>query len=182
MNWLKVMRRVLDLALIASTGTLLAVAIMGRGVPAMGWTTLIVRGPSMAPAIPVGAVLLAEPVDDRQLRTGDVVAVQVDPEHSIFTHRIAGIVVRDDGLWIQTKGDANATPDPVLTPATAVLGRVKFLVPVLGYLMALLSTLSGMIAVSGVLASLVVGRWLLATFETEAEPRPSARPVHAASR
>ena len=37
---------------------------------------------------------------------------------AIFTHRIVRIAERAGAIWIETKGDANATADPSLTPAT----------------------------------------------------------------
>ena len=50
-----------------------------------------------------------------------------------------------DGRWIETQGDANAAPDPSLTPATPVIGRVGVAVPYAGYLLTLLSSLPGLV-------------------------------------
>ncbi len=61
-----------------------------------------------------------ERVDPTDLAVGDVVSMKIGPEHAVFTHRIIRIVERDDGLWIETKGDANTTADPAITP---IVGR-----------------------------------------------------------
>lgn len=166
-KWPSLARRIFELALLGCLVALLAAAVLGRLIPVTGRTTLIVTGPSMEPAVPMGAVEVAQPVNVADLRIGDVVAVRTGPRQAIFTHRIESVVVRDGQVWLQTKGDANATPEPVLVPATAVVGRVSVVVPGLGYLLALLSTVTGVIAVSATFGALVVARSLVATFETE---------------
>jgi hypothetical protein len=79
----------------------------------------------------------------------------------VFTHRITRIVERDDGTWIETKGDANAYADPSITPIGAVIGRVGVAIPYAGYGIALLSSVQGVVMVlSTGLLLIVLGWWI----------------------
>ena len=96
-----------------------------------GRQTLIIAGGSMEPALPIGAAVVVEPVPATALAVGDVVSLRTGTElKSIFTHRITRFVARADGLWVETKGDANASVDPSITPASQVIGRVDARDPV----------------------------------------------------
>ena len=161
------LRRALDFALVALIALALAGVFFGRILPMLGPTTLVVRGPSMTPSIPVGALVVANPVDPAALAVGDVVSIRVGPEQAVFTHRISRVVLHQGEIWIETKGDANAEPDPAIIPASAVIGRVSAAVPLLGYLVALLSTLSGALLLVGVAGALLMGAWILESFELD---------------
>ena len=162
------LRRVVDAALVALIALALIGVFFARMLPMLGPTTLVMRGPSMAPAIPAGAVVVAAPVDPAALRVGDVVSIKVGPQRAIFTHRVVRVVPRQGETWIETKGDANANPDPAIVPASSVIGRVDLAMPVVGYLIVLLSSLSGVLLLVGLAATLWVGAWLLETIELDA--------------
>jgi signal peptidase I len=142
-----VLRRLLDGLLLALVAVSLGVIVLGRVVPLLGHPTLVVAGPSMEPTIPIGAAVVLDPVPASSLAVGDVVSLRSGVERAIFTHRIIRLADHDGGLWIETQGDANATPDPSLTPASAVLGRVALSVPYAGYLLTLYGTVSGVLFV-----------------------------------
>jgi signal peptidase len=165
----RMLRRVLDLALVLLIVAALTGVFFGRILPMLGPTTLVVRGPSMAPTIPIGALVVTTPVEAAALAVGDVVSIRVGPEQAVFTHRIVRVVPRQGEIWIETKGDANDTPDPAITPASSVIGRVSAAVPLLGYLVALLSTLSGALLLVGVAGVLLMGAWVLESFELDVE-------------
>ncbi len=76
-----------------------------------------------------------------------MVSLRSGSQQAIFTHRIVRVAIQDGQVWIETKGDANATADPSLTPATAVIGRVSVALPGMGYAITLLSSISGVIFV-----------------------------------
>ena len=161
-------RRLLDVLLLALILAVLAVVVLSRVAPAVtGGETFVVAGASMEPAIPLGSAVVAVPVDPSSLATGDVVSVRVGPEQAVFTHRIARLVPRDDGLWIATKGDGNADPDPSIIPASAVIGRVELAIPFAGYAVTLLGTAQGILFVVMLAASLLAGAWLLETLEDD---------------
>jgi len=163
-TWL---RRLIDVALATLIVVVLVAVALGKLVPLTGGRSIIIGGSSMEPAIHLGSTVVVFPVDPSELRVGDVVSIQVDQARATFTHRIVTIVDRPDGRWIRTKGDANPDPDPTLVPATTVIGRVELAVPLIGYLLVLLSTLLGVLFVVGLGATLLAIAWLLETQEVE---------------
>ncbi len=148
------------------------VVVLGRIVPLTGRTTLVVAGTSMGPALQVGTAIIVEPVDPAELAVGDVVSVRSGPAKAIFTHRIVRLVQREGSLWLETKGDANPSPDPSILPASDVLGRVEVSIPYAGYLLALTSSLSGMVLVVAVGLLLLTLGWILNP-ERPADLRPA---------
>ncbi len=142
-----VLRRLLDGLLLALVVVSLGILVLGRVLPLTGHPTLVVAGPSMEPAIPLGAAVVLDQVAPADLAVGDVVSLRSGADRAIFTHRIIRLAERDGGLWLETQGDANATPDPSLTPATAVIGRVAVGIPLAGYLLTLYSAPVGILFV-----------------------------------
>ncbi|WP_243742517.1 signal peptidase I [Actinorugispora endophytica] len=108
-----------------------------------GAQALIVLSGSMEPSIPVGAVVVAGPVDPAEVEVRDVITFthgdpaeteMFDPETSpLVTHRVIGIEETEDGALFHTKGDANTVPDEPPVPAADVRGRVWYHIPYFGY-------------------------------------------------
>jgi signal peptidase I len=142
-----VTRRLLDALLLALVVVSLGVVVLGRVVPFLGHPTFVVAGPSMGTSIPMGAAVVLEQVPSASLAVGDVVSLRSGAGRAVFTHRVIRLAERDGGSWLETQGDANATPDPSLTPATAVIGRVAVSIPLAGYLLTLYSVPSGILFV-----------------------------------
>ena len=140
-------RRALDALLLGATGAVTLIGGLTLLAAALGGTTLIIAGGSMEPAIPRGAYTLAVPTAFGDLRLGDVVTVREGTKAPV-THRILrfALLPSTDGLirHAELKGDANAAPDPVLVPETAILGRVELSLPVVGYLAAILASPLGL--------------------------------------
>ena len=164
-----VIRRIVDATLIGLIVVVLFGLILGKIVPLTGRQTIIIGGGSMAPAIGLGSAIVVAPVRATDLAKGDVVSLQVGADRATFTHRIIDIVARPDGIWIRTKGDANAEPDPTLVPASSIIGRVEMSVPFAGYLMALLSLPVGVLFLLGLAATLLAIAWLLESLESDTE-------------
>jgi len=162
-------RRIVDLALIGIIVVVLFGLMLGKIVPLTGHQTIIIGGGSMQPAIGLGSAIVIGQIRPDDLVVGDVVSLQIGADRATFTHRITTIVQRSDGIWVRTKGDANADPDPTLVPATAILGRVEWAIPYAGYLMALLSAPVGVIFVLGLAAALLAIAWLLESVESDTE-------------
>lgn len=179
----RAIRWILDGALVGLILVAFSGAVLGRLIPLTGRETLIIGGASMEPEIHLGAAVVIEPVTADQLAVGDIVSLRSgEGLKSIFTHRITRIVSRSDGIWIETKGDANRIIDASITPARDVMGRVVLNVPFGGYLLKLLSVPSGvalMVCLAGVL---LTGTWLVETAELERRrwPRPATAPATAA--
>ena len=91
-----------------------------------GWRPYIIQSGSMEPRIKVGDVVLSSPEKDPQKLLGHVTTFN-DPGRpgKIKTHRI--IKINDDGT-LQSKGDANQTPDSVAVPLDQVRGIGRLLV------------------------------------------------------
>jgi signal peptidase len=164
-----VLRRIVDLALIGLIIVVLFGLFLGKLVPLTGHQTIIIGGSSMEPAIHLGSAIVIGPVAPEDLAEGDMVSLQVGPNRTTFTHRIVAVVPRPDGVWVRTKGDANADPDPTLVPATSIVGRVEWSVPWAGYLLALLSLPVGVIFALGLAATLFAIAWLLESLESDAD-------------
>jgi signal peptidase I len=187
-------RRIADGLAIAVVVVALGAVVLARAVPALGHPVYVVAGPSMAPAIEMGAAVVLESVRPEALRVGDVVSLKSGPEQAIFTHRIVRLAPHDGTIWIETRGDGNPAPDPSLTPATAVIGRVTATIPYAGYVIALLSVPSGVVFVIAVGLLLLTLGWWFEGLELDrrrlrrtlaggvaAPPPPAARTTAAAS-
>ncbi len=115
-----------------------------------GLTPLILRSGSMAPAIQTGALAIAKTVPASEIAVGDVVSAENLLGTSI-THRVVQVQHTAGGsTQLVLKGDANNQADPspyVVSEAKLVL----FHVPVLGYVVAWLSSTVA-IFLGGVLA------------------------------
>jgi signal peptidase I len=175
-------RRMLDVLLGALILLVLGIIVLARVIPAVtGGSTFVVGGSSMEPAISLGAVVVAIPVATDRLAPGDIVSVRVGEKQALFTHRIVRLVDREDGLWLETKGDANDDPDPAIIPATSVVGRVAVVIPQAGYAVRLLGTAQGILFLLALGAFMVAAGWLLESFEIDqaAARRRAARAIAA---
>lgn len=158
---LAIARRGADGLAIALIAVAMGGVVLARVLPALDHPVFVVAGPSMAPAIDMGSAIVLETVGPSDLTVGDVVSLRSGPQRAIFTHRVVRVVDRDGQFWIETKGDANRLPDPSITPASAVIGRVTAAIPFAGYLIALLSVPVGIVLVIALgLLLLTLGWWL----------------------
>lgn len=154
LRWLQ---RTATLALVAA-----AAAVAGVALPALfGYRSLLVVNGSMGRAVPVGSVAVVEGIGVEAVRVGDVVTVGRPGASLPVTHRVVGIE-RDRLGWILfTKGDANASADPEPFRATSGrVDRVRWVVPLVGYLIAGARTPAGVSVLLGLpLAGLACEGW-----------------------
>jgi signal peptidase I len=155
-----IVRRGLDLALAALVAAVLLVGLTAYLASAVGGRALAIRSGSMAPAIGVGALAVAIPQDPATLQVGDVVTVKLTGG-TILTHRIQAVVQQDDRRMFRLRGDANPAPDPVLVTQDQLLGRIVISVPLLGFLLALMSMPIGVLALLSIGATLLAAGWLV---------------------
>ena len=99
-----------------------------------------VEGTSMLPTLKTGELVFLAPADPKTLKKGDIIAVRVPAQQRAtyslpanVVHRIVRIEHISTGLLFITKGDNNTGNDVFTTPAGNVTGRLKFVVPALGY-------------------------------------------------
>jgi signal peptidase len=90
---------------------------------------------SMEPAIPLGAVVMFRPVDATEIQEGDVITFR-SPEGPglVVTHRVIRVSQQSGMHYFQTKGDANPEADLEPISEKAILGKVMFYIPYIGYL------------------------------------------------
>jgi len=164
---IRVLADLVDILVIAVIAIALGGVVLGRVLPALGHPVFVVGGPSMSPVMGLGDAIVLEQVEPARLAVGDVVSLRTGPARAVYTHRIIRIAERDGQIWIETKGDANELADPSISPASAVIGRVSGVVPVVGYLLALLSVPVGVVFVLATGALLIALGWCLDGIEAD---------------
>jgi len=129
--------RVVAPAVLAVAGALSVAAVGALAVVLLGYRPVVVRSPSMAPALRVGDVALLETVPASALRPGDVVTLD-DGRGDTLTHRVRAVRpgLEGRGVELETRGDANDTSERWWRPSDAPVGRVVGSVPRVGRLVA----------------------------------------------
>jgi len=117
-----------------------------------GYRLYAVRSGSMAPTFPTGALVVAAPLDGPAV-PGDVVVFRSGGA-GLTTHRVMTV----SGDLLETKGDANETPDVGAVPQSAVIGRVVASTPRLGYVVVFLQQPPGVASVMTMLFCLMLLR------------------------
>ena len=98
--------------------------------------TFIVLSGSMVPITMPGDMIIVNTINPDDLKVGDIIAFQ-DPDgrpNTIVTHRIVSIDDSSESRIFQTKGEANGAPDVFSVPKSNVIGRLVFVLPLVGYL------------------------------------------------
>jgi signal peptidase len=143
------MRRIRNLlrlfvALVVAVPVLFLAALGARFA---GYSTQVIATGSMSPVASRGSVVLMRPLADDRVRVGDVVLIPRPPHDgrpvAPIMHRVVSIRRTDGTTTVETKGDANRTPDPdpfvirqhTMTPVV--------IVPYLGFLFSALRTPQG---------------------------------------
>ena len=138
-------RRLLSLtANVMLTGTVLVVVgtLAASLAPRLlGYSSVIVYGGSMAHSVPVGGIAVTKEVTTEDVGVGDVIvfyppttSTNPSPKPSPLMHRVISIREENGQRLFQTKGDANATPDPWEIGIEGRGSRVVYTVPYVGYL------------------------------------------------
>ena len=135
--------------------TTLAVVVAAGTVLTLAWfnvhhqQVLIVTSGSMAPAFNAGDAVTVEPPEPSKLAVGDVVTFRTSAGDKTTTHRIVALKPQPEGLFLQTKGDANKTPDPNLISAKNVTGVMTGEIPQMGFWLAFYQSRTGKLVVLG---------------------------------
>lgn len=120
-----------------------------------GINLMIVKSPSMEPAIMNGDLIIVNSVSPEEIKgesvpgasDGDIISF-FDPEGSgttVLTHRCVEAINEGGQLYFKTRGDANNTEDPTLVPAENIIGRFSTRIPVAGDIAMWLQTTPGLI-------------------------------------
>ena len=123
-------------------------AVNPEEVPGIaGYKPMMVLTESMEDYILAGDIIIAKEIDPTTLKVGDVVTF-FDPTGngtSTVTHRIIDVVNDETGLWFQTQGDNNNTPDRELVESAAVIGIYVFRIPYVAHIALFMQTIPGLI-------------------------------------
>ena len=117
-------------------------AILLWGFRLFGFEVLVVQSGSMEPAYHVGSLVYVKPVDTQKLETGDVITFELGGGVR-GTHRIIEVLEEDGERSFRTKGDNNDHPDANPIRPEAIVGKVRFTIPLLGFLVAFIQQPAG---------------------------------------
>jgi signal peptidase len=182
MKALKHIGKILSIAIYAVCGVALLVFL----VPATGFQAKSVATGSMRPAIPPGSLVIIHRVSHKQLNVGDVITYQKSPGSTVtITHRVIAKITKRGVPYLVTKGDANPVADTPI-PGGAVVGKVVWHAPAIGWLSAGVKTPIGLILIIVVPGILIIvdefGRLRRALAKNKLRPtipsfEPSAGPI-----
>jgi signal peptidase I len=176
--FLAILRRGAGLVLALELVSLVALMALTQVAPRLGYSVYVVRGASMAPAIPLGALAVDQPGTPAHIVIGDVVSIRA-ANGVLYTHRVIEVTSSIDGLLFRTQGDANPAADPSPVPETAITGRVLFHLPVAGYVVAFLGMPAGLMSILAAIAATLLMVWLLEDLESATRRRHGDQPAAA---
>lgn len=133
----------------------LVLAILIWGLRLLGMEAYIVQSGSMEPALKVGAMVYVGKADPAGLEPGDIITFSLAGD-TLVTHRIESAFTENNTRFFRTKGDANELSDSSPVPAENVVGKVRFSVPGLGYLVSYIQQPPGTYAAFAAVASLLL--------------------------
>jgi signal peptidase len=142
------------------TSTILIIAFIIIGgltyfAPRFGWRVDTVLSGSMEPTLKVGGIVITRPVPFDDIKEGDIITYLAPSDNKLTSHRVNSI----SGsflLGFATKGDANEQPDPYLVPMEAVVGKVVFTLPYIGYVTNFIKTPAGFLVLLGIPGIIVI--------------------------
>jgi signal peptidase I len=164
-------QRGLGIAWLIMVVLLVGLIVFTQVLPMLGQTLYVIRGRSMEPAIPIGAMVAVSAVNQGDLRVGDIITLRHNASQ-ILTHRIVGLDSADGRFHVRTQGDANQSADLGDHAATDVVGRVEWHLPLAGFVLAFLSAPAGMVAVIAFLGAFLLATWLLEDLRWGRTKRP----------
>jgi signal peptidase I len=131
-------RTLIGLQLAAALALLALVLLLlaGTAPSVLGYESFVVYSGSMEPAIMTGDIAVVGPVKAGELKVGDVITFRTAANPDVVvTHRLVQLETDPGGhLMFQNKGDANDIVDQVQVEQGALLGRVVYSLPRLGYM------------------------------------------------
>jgi signal peptidase len=138
-----------------------------------GFNFITVYGNSMSPTIPQGALMITHTVAPSEIAIDDIIAFR-PPGGATTTvaHRVVEVNPAENTVLFITKGDAVEDNDSYAVPATNVLGRVIFWIPLVGYITHSIKTVPGfvlLVLVPMVLIILLQARSLIRAHSTKSD-------------
>lgn len=95
---------------------------------------MTVLSSSMEPTLPRGALIISLPEQLSSVQVGDIITFYPPDQQTLETHRILRVLKPGAQPVVQTKGDANAAPDPwKLQLLTTPVWKTHVAIPRVGY-------------------------------------------------
>ncbi len=98
----------------------------------LGYPAVTVQGGSMGDSLPRGSVAITRWLPADEVEAGDVIVIS-HAGTAPKIHRVVTIEEQDGAFVVETKGDANRTPDPGYTVLNDRVAVRTYTVPYLGY-------------------------------------------------
>ena len=131
-----------------------SVSIIVTSLNVFGFQSFIVKSGSMETQIHTGSVVVDHVSTDYKLK--DIITFKITGSQDTVTHRIVNVSQKSGVTSYQVKGDANQTPDPDPVLKTNVVGKVLFSLPLLGYLIAFIRSVPGLILFIAIPALIII--------------------------
>ena len=126
-----------------------------------GYRVMAISSGSMEPNIGVGDAVLIKPSPKiESIGVGDVITYNPVGADGTTTHRVIAVKKIKGEIYFQTKGDANATPDPNLVSSESVYGKLGLTLPKAGRFLYFSGTSNGKVIIFGIPA-LIITIWEL---------------------
>lgn len=153
---------------------MIALVVVLAGPKLVGGTTFTVLTGSMEPTHNPGDSVVVVPVEEGEVKLGDVITFMPYPnDPTLVTHRVVKVGAGPDGAVYTTQGDANNTADKPIA-SKQVVGKVLIGIPKFGYLFDPLKEYQAFIAPLMLGGSIVYGIYLILSAAI-----PSRRKKHA---
>lgn len=150
---MKIIGRIINLATNILLAAMITAFVSVIVLKSAGFQFFTVMSGSMEPVLPVGSVVLVEPISYDDIEVGDDVTFVVGEEKVVVTHRV--IEKNEKNQTVTTKGVANDVPDEPI-PQEAIIGLVKADIPAIGKALYFLSTMQGKICAGITLVALIL--------------------------
>ena len=137
-----------------TVGTILIIIVILLCVPLvlpkmLGYQVCEVVTGSMEPELQVGSVVYIQKCDANQIKVGDIISFYVGiDEENIISHRV--VEIKENQTFV-TKGDSNNYNDDSVVDATHMIGKVKFKINNISWLVYLFDSITGIIIVCGII-------------------------------
>ena len=139
-------------------GTIIVIMVIFMCIPfvvpkVIGVNAYEVVTSSMAPELPVGSVVYVQTCKADEVKVGDIISFYVGTdEENIISHRVVEINVDEQGdFFFITKGDANSDIDSMQVDVKHFVGKVKFKINNISWLVRLFDTSTGIIILIGLI-------------------------------
>lgn len=134
---------------------LLSLLMIATSLNLFGYSMYVVKSGSMEPALQTGSIVITKKQNIYNI--GDIVTFNVAFSKDTVTHRIVD-TKKDvsENVYFVVKGDANPAADPDPVAPTNIKGEFVFTIPFIGYLIAFIKTLPGLLLFIIVPATIII--------------------------